>query len=307
MFHFTLLWIILVFVLLWFGNRLITHWFDRLLSWRRYGNIRFFAHLLAGIFYSLLVANGTYASLKLLFTIDPPTLEQIVVMNVYGAIIFIPAFSLYFSLQFLRSWRKSELASEKFQKESMRSRLESLKSHLDPHFLFNNLNILSSLIETDPARSKTFLLTFSDVYRMILHTKSEDLISLESEIRFIEKYFFLLENRFGDAIRLEMNLPEELLACYIPPLTLQILVENAMKHNRISERKPLLIRIYSEGRVIVVSNSLNLKAISPSEKSGSGLDNIRKRFSYFDLHNVRVITTPTEFQVHLPLIEQAKK
>lgn len=307
MLHFTLLWIITVFTLLWFGNRLITHWFDRLLSWRRYGNIRFFTHLLVGILYSLLVANGTYASLKLLFTIDPPTVEQIVVMNVYGAVIFIPAFSLYFSLQFLRSWRKSELASEKFQKESMRSRLESLKSHLDPHFLFNNLNILSSLIETDPARSKEFLLTFSDVYRMILHTKSEDLISLETEIRFIEKYFFLLENRFGDAIRLEITLPEEILSAYIPPLTLQILVENAMKHNRISERKPLQIRIHSEGRVIVVSNSLNLKQLSPSEKSGSGLDNIRKRFSYFDIHHVRVITTPTEFQVHLPLIEQAKK
>lgn len=302
MVQFTLAWILIVFVLLWIGNRMISRILNRILTWKQYGNIRFFTQLLVGILYSLLIANGTYAALKLLLTVDPPTVSQLVVMNVYGSIIFIPAYSVYFSLHFLRNWRKSEVESARHQKESMRSRLETLKSHLDPHFLFNNLNILSSLIQTDKEKSQEFLHTFAEVYRMLLKTKSEDLIPLSEEIRFISSYCYLLEARFGDCLSFQIDVPEDLQSRLIPPLTLQMLVENAIKHNQITEKKPLTVSITASGDVITVANSLNPKP-QPSDKTeGSGLNNIRRRFDYFSDQPIRIESDETTFRVHLPLL-----
>jgi sensor histidine kinase YesM len=302
MVKFTLAWILIVFVLLWIGNRMISRILNRILTWKQYGNIRFFTQLLVGILYSLLIANGTYAALKLLLTVDPPTVSQLVVMNVYGSIIFIPAYSVYFSLHFLRNWRKSEVESARHQKESMRSRLETLKSHLDPHFLFNNLNILSSLIQTDKEKSQEFLHTFAEVYRMLLKTKSEDLIPLSEEIRFITSYCFLLEARFGDCLSFQICVPENLQSRLIPPLTLQMLVENAIKHNQITEKKPLTVSITASGDVITVANSLNPKPQLSDKTEGSGLNNIRRRFDYFSDQPIRVDNSGSRFEVHLPLL-----
>jgi two-component sensor histidine kinase len=302
MVQFTLAWILIVFVLLWIGNRMISRILNRILTWKQYGNIRFFTQLLVGILYSLLIANGTYAALKILLTVDPPTVSQLVVMNVYGSIIFIPAYSVYFSLHFLRNWRKSEVESARHQKESMRSRLETLKSHLDPHFLFNNLNILSSLIQTDKEKSQEFLHTFAEVYRMLLKTKSEDLIPLSEEIRFITSYCFLLEARFGDCLSFQIDVPENLQSRLIPPLTLQMLVENAIKHNQITEKKPLTVSITASGDVITVANSLNPKPQSSDKTEGSGLNNIRRRFDYFSDQPIRVDNSGSRFEVHLPLL-----
>ncbi|HOY94401.1 MAG TPA: histidine kinase [Catalimonadaceae bacterium] len=302
MVQFTLAWILIVFVLLWFGNRMISRILNQILTWKQYGNIRFFTQLLVGILYSLLIANGTYAALKLLLTVDPPTVSQLVVMNVYGSIIFIPAYSVYFSLHFLRNWRKSEVESARHQKESMRSRLETLKSHLDPHFLFNNLNILSSLIQTDKEKSQEFLHTFAEVYRMLLKTKSEDLIPLSEEIRFITSYCYLLEARFGDCLSFQIDVPENIQSRLIPPLTLQMLLENAIKHNQITEKKPLTVSITASGDVISVANSLNPKPQPTDKTEGSGLNNIRRRFDYFSDQPIRIESDETTFRVHLPLL-----
>lgn len=302
MVQFTFAWILIVFVLLWFGNRMISRILNRILAWKQYGNIRFFTQLLVGILYSLLIANGTYAALKILLTVDPPTVSQLVVMNVYGSVIFIPAYSVYFGLHFLRNWRKSEVESARHQKESMRSRLETLKSHLDPHFLFNNLNILSSLIQTDKEKSQEFLHTFAEVYRMLLKTKSEDLIPLSEEIRFITSYCYLLEARFGDCLSFQIDVPENIQSRLIPPLTLQMLVENAIKHNQITEKKPLTVSITASGDEISVANSLNPKTQSADKTEGSGLNNIRRRFDYFSDQPIRIESDETTFRVHLPIL-----
>lgn len=303
MMNFTVSWIVLVFVLLWVGYYFLTKLLNRHLSWLKFGNIRFFTHLICGILYSLLVINLTYTSLKFLLTMDPPTTEQLVVMNVYGAVIFIPIFSIYFSLQFLRSWRKSEVESEKFQKESIRSQLESLRSHLDPHFLFNNLNILSALIDRDPVQSKVFLYKFAEVYRLLLRSKSEDLIPLSEELRFVESYCFLIETRFGQSIRISISIPEKLHSYFLPPLTLQMLVENAIKHNVVTEKKPLTISVSGENQVLTVSNSLNEKKEPAGKKPGSGLENIKMRYRHYTKESLRIAKTESEFTVTIPLLQ----
>lgn len=301
-FYITAGWFLIVALLLWWGNRFINSTFDRILPWKKWGNLRFFILLLIGLFYLLIVVNVTYVLLKVMMTTNPPTPGQMLVTNVFGAAIFIPLFSIYFSLHFLRHWRKSELESERIQKENIKTQLNVLRSQLDPHFLFNNLNILNALIDTDPVRSKAFLEKLSDVYRALLKSKSDDLIPLSEELLFIDAYIYLLKTRFGNHLQFTINLQTGH-GRMIPPLTLQLLIENAIKHNTIDERHPLAIHLLQmESDYIIVSNSLNEKKINEG-RQGSGLQNIRDRYAYFTSKEIKISKSPSHFEVHIPLLD----
>jgi sensor histidine kinase YesM len=303
-FYFTLGWLIVIALLLWVGNRQLTIRLDGVLPWSRYGNWRFFIHLLLGLAYLLLLVNLIYFIIRVSLTDSTPTREQIIVMNAWGAAIFIPVFSLYFSLHFLRHWRESELEVEKVQKEKIRSQLDSLKNHLDPHFLFNNLNILSSLVDKDTAASKIFIEKFAEVYRSLLRTKSDDLIPLQEEMAFIQSYMYLIRVRFENHIVFTNFLGTDSKNKMLPPLTLQMLIENAIKHNLITEKQPLTIELVDGvGHYLIVRNNLHPKLSGQKETSGSGLQNIQQRYSHFTDLPVRIEKTETHFEVHIPLLE----
>ncbi|MEQ8469740.1 MAG: histidine kinase [Marinoscillum sp.] len=301
--YYTIATIALVGSFLWLGNTLITKSLDRWFPWTAYGKRRFFTHLLIGIIYSIGVINIAYYIVKILATDLLPTTEQLVVANVYGAIVIIPIFSIYFSLHFLNHWQESELAMERFQKESMSSQLETLKNHLDPHFLFNNLNILSALIDKDADQSQEFLGRFAQVYRTMLLTKAEDLVTLEEEMNFIETYIFLIRTRFQDFIQFKIDLDDESLFFMMPPLTLQMLIENAVKHNNITAEEPLVIKIYRKNNRIFVENNVNEKAEDLKTKSGTGLRNIQARYKYYTDEEVMINRIGEVFRASLPLIE----
>lgn len=303
-FYFSAGWLLLIALLLWVGNRQLTIRLDSVLPWTRYGNWRFFVHLLLGLVYLLFLINVVYVLIRLLLTDDGPTAEQIIVMNAWGAAIFIPVFSLYFSLHFLRHWRESVLEIEQVQREKMRSQLDSLKNHLDPHFLFNNLNILASLVDKDKNASKTFIEKFAEVYRSLLRSKSEDLIPLYEELDFIETYMYLIHVRFENHILFRNRVSGSMKNRMLPPLTLQMLVENAIKHNLISEGIPLEIELV-EGNdsSLIVRNSLHPKMASLKDGGGSGLRNIQQRYAHFTNQKVRIEKTETHFEVHIPLLE----
>lgn len=301
---FSATWVVLIATLLWVGNKQLTIRLDKFLPWSRYGNWRFFIQLLAGLVYLLFLINLIYYIIKITLTNDPPTWEQMIVVNLWGAVLFIPLFSLYFSLHFLRHWRTSELAAEKNQRENMRAQLNSLKNHLDPHFLFNNLNILSSLIDKDQKASKVFIQKFADVYRSLLRTKSDDLIPLSEELTFVQAYMYLIGVRFGEHIVFNTTVNSSLRARMIPPLTLQMLLENAVKHNLISETQALQIDITEgETNYLVVRNTLNTKTSTQAMGEGTGLTNIQQRYSHFTDLPVKIIKTTTHFEVHIPLLE----
>ena len=294
--YFSLGWFALISFLLWIGNRILTKRLDKQLSWSRWGNVRFFTQLLSGLIYLLLLINGTYYAIKMPLTGTPPSIEQLVVANVWGIIIFVPVFSIYFSLHFLRHWRKSELEMERFQKENIRSQLDSLKNHLDPHFLFNNLNILASLIDKNKEASKEFVHKFAEVYRSILKSKAEDLILLDDEMKFIESYIFLIKMRFEENVT--FNIEVSSYGKMLPPLTIQMLVENAIKHNNM----PLMISIVQDGPDhLVISNSLNKSGVEVT--SGTGISNIRKRYAHFTEKTVDVSEQNGKFEVRIPLLE----
>lgn len=302
-FYFTTGWLIVIALLLWFGNRQLTLRLDKILPWSKYGNWRFFIQLVLGLAYLLLLVNGIYYAIKVFLTDDPPTREQFTVMNVWGAGIFIPTFSLYFSLHFLRHWRTSELEAAKSQKESMRAQLDSLKNHLDPHFLFNNLNILSSLIDKDSDTSKKFIAKFAEVYRTMLNTKSDDLIPVYDELSFIESYMYLIHIRFENHIRFTVNLDKHARNKMIPPLTLQMLIENAIKHNLITDARPLTIEVAASETHLHVRNSLFAKPVTSSENHGSGLKNIEQRYAHFTDLKVEIHQSENLFEVRVPLLE----
>lgn len=301
----TTAWVLIVAVLLWAGNRGLAILLDRSLPWSKYGNLRFFVHLLLGLLLLLLLLNLSYIALKVIATNDMPTRAQIIVMNAYGAFVFIPIFSIYFSIHFLKHWRKSELEVSKYQEQQVKSQLASLKNHLDPHFLFNNLNILSALIEVDPKRSRVFVDKFAEVYRWILKRSSDDLIPLPDEIDFINSYIFLIRTRFEKNIQFSINLQSNHTLKMVPPLTLQMLVENAIKHNSIYEGSPLSVEInQTSENYLTVSNSLSRKTTNEGiTESGSGLQNIRQRYAHFTELPVKVLETDSKFEVHIPLLE----
>lgn len=296
-------WVTLTLALVWFMNRLLTRQLDKKLPWLKHGNKRFYWQLGLGIVLSLFIINLSYFSLKLGLTSDPPDQEQILTMNVLGILVLLPTISINFGIQFLSNWKNAQLNSEKFQKETIKAELTTLKNHLDPHFLFNNLNILSSLISKDKELSQNYLEKFADVYRNILESSQEELVTLNQELCFIASYLYLLEIRFEDTIQTFIDVNAEDHQRYIPPLTIQMLIENAIKHNTISEIRPLKIHIASQNGFISIKNNYQPKKQLVKSAGGTGLRNIKKRYSYFTSKKVQVFENPESFIVKIPLIK----
>lgn len=301
-YYLTLGWIDLMLILIFVFNRLLTNLLDNKLPWLVYGNKRFYTQLGLGILISLAVINLSYLIFKFALTQDPPDATQLASINALGILVLMPVISINFGIQFLRNWKDAQLASENFQKESIKAELTILKNHLDPHFLFNNLNILSSLISKDQKQSQAYLEKFAEVYRIILQSSSEELVELKQELGFINAYMYLLSIRFEETIQLEMHIDKSLEQLYIPPLTLQMLIENAIKHNLITETKPLKISIESRSGFLVIKNNLQEKKVEVKDSNKSGLENIKKRYSYFTDQKVEVNKNATSFIVKVPLI-----
>ena len=212
-------------------------------------------------------------------------------------------FGIYESIYFYAQLQESLLARQKLEKANIQTQLDGLKNQVNPHFLFNSLNTLSYLIPEDPHKAENFVQQLSKVYRYILEIRDRKLISLEEELKFTGAYIYLLKERFEDSLRVEINIPQEHLGLQIVPLSLQILLENAIKHNVVSKQNPLFVTIQLDGdQQIMVENNLQkkLKAV-PGTKTG--LQNIRNRYSFFSGKTVKVLESATAFKVTLPLLK----
>lgn len=295
-------WIVVVISLILLSNRLLTIRLDRKLPWLTYGNSRFYWQLGIGILLSLIIINLSYLILKFTLTQDPPDGDQILAMNVIGIVLLLPTISMNFGIQFLKNWKNAQVSSETFQKESIKAELTALKNHLDPHFLFNNLNVLSSLISKDKKQSQRYLEKFAEVYRIILQSSSEELVALHEELDFISAYMYLLQIRFEETIQLNVNIPNEAKNTYLPPLTLQMLIENAIKHNIVTETKPLRIDISVQDETVVIQNNLQEKKVAAHQSSKSGLKNIKRRYAHFSDIPIEVFKTESSYIVKVPLI-----
>lgn len=210
--------------------------------------------------------------------------------------------SIYESIFFNHQLRHSIEETENLKRESLSAQLNALRTQVNPHFLFNNLNTLSSLIPENPKHAVDFVQQLSKVYRHILEVKDEKSILLRKEMEVLEAYYFLLKTRFGSNIEVKIDVPCEKLDKKIVPLSLQLLMENAIKHNIVSSSRPLLINIFTENGSLVMDNNLQVKN-QISESTGIGLDNIRNRYKLLGDKEVKVTATESNFTVSIPLIE----
>lgn len=209
--------------------------------------------------------------------------------------------AVYESIYFMYELRHSVEETEKLKRENLAAQLNALRTQVNPHFLFNNLNTLSSLIPENPEHAVDFVQELSKVYRHILEVKDEKCISLKDELEVLNAYTFLLKTRFDKNLQVNINIPPEKMEQKIVPLSLQILMENAIKHNIVSSDKPLYIEVFTENGSLVVSNNLQMKK-QVNESTGIGLDNIRNRYKLLSDKQVKVTESETNFTVSIPLI-----
>ena len=198
--------------------------------------------------------------------------------------------------------QKIRLNAERLERENMQSQLIALKNQLSPHFLFNSFSILTSLIESDTAQSVIFVKRLSASYRYILEQSALDTILIKKELEFIESYLFLLEARFKDKFSVVINIAEPDRSQYlIAPLTLQLLIENAIKHNQMSEQHPLVVSIQIDKPYLIVSNAVRLRPVNVYS-TGTGLENIINRYTLLSKTPTIVEKTDHFFTVKIPLL-----
>ncbi len=225
-------------------------------------------------------------------------------LQVLSASVFLSGMTMSFYELFymFKKYKEAEVAREKLQRINLQSQLNTLKNQVNPHFLFNSLNTLTSLIPEDPNLAVEFVQKLSTSYRNILTFRDEKLISLEKELNALDSYVFLLKMRFQDKIIIENNIPESLNEHLIIPLSLQMLIENAVKHNIVSAKKPLYIQLKIADNCLIVSNNKQIKS-QVHNSTKVGLENIKSRYKLVNDTEVEVIETEDAFKVKLPLIK----
>lgn len=216
-------------------------------------------------------------------------------------IIFIIIASIIYAISFFKAWRHEVEQSEKIKSEALSLKYQVLQNQVNPHFLFNSLNVLGSLIDIDVSKAKDFTRELSLFYRDVLHFKEEDIISLKEEIKFVNRYIYLQQIRFGKALQVEVAANKNVEGMVIP-LSLQALVENAIKHNEISKANPLkLVIAITDNFELIVENNLQPKNIL-GKSSKTGLQNLVARYEYLTGKKVVVTKNENYFRVKLPLI-----
>ncbi|MCU0467151.1 MAG: histidine kinase [Arcicella sp.] len=205
---------------------------------------------------------------------------------------------------YVNQLEKTQIEAEKFKKISTQAQLQAVKNQINPHFLFNNLSVLSALIPLDTTASVEFVKQFSKVYRYVLQNHDKELIELSTELDFINAYLYLLKQRFGESLDININIPQDCQQDYIIPLALQMLVENAVKHNIVSKNKPLQINIYTEGMsTLVVQNNLQRKVVNDVESNQLGLANIAQRYDFLGQKSIDIQEINNFFIVKFPIIK----
>lgn len=209
---------------------------------------------------------------------------------------------IYESIYYFTGWKHMAVRAEILKRENLQTQLNSLKAQVNPHFLFNSLGSLSSLVEENPGKAQQFITEMSAVYRYLLQDMEKPLTSLHNELAFIHAYAGMLETRFGNALQLSFDVKEQALENLLPPHTLQLLVENAVKHNAVLPQDPLEVRIFTNAdNWLTVQNKLHLKATRPAG-SGTGLHNIAAKYKLLKQPDIRINRTQSHFEVSIPLI-----
>ncbi len=285
-----------------FGNMLYFNLIDKVLNWHNKPEKTLIISILGAVplnalilfilnlFFRVLIFGQSFQAF--IHNINPLEYTIVVLFALVIALFIIVNYSF-------KNIREAQLKAEQLKTQNEQIRFESLKAQLDPHFLFNNLNVLVSLIDENPVKAEKFTLKLSDIYQYVLSQKDKKLVPLKDEIDFAGKYLELLKMRYEDG--LTYSLPKMIPEGNIPPLSLQLLLENAIKHNKISGQTPLKIDISVQSNRLVVTNNLNPKQM-PDTSFQIGLKSLDERYKLLN-SQIEIIQTKDSFTVKLPIIK----
>jgi len=224
-----------------------------------------------------------------------------VFMGVLAGLLFVSMLAQFLIIvRFTEKWSDSQKQISEMKREKLEMDYNSLQDQINPHFLFNNLSVLKSLIIYNKESAVKFTEDFTDVYRYVLQSKEKRLVSVKEELAFIDSYLSLHKERLGDGLRIKYYVSKDVMESKIAPLTLQLLVENAIKHNIAIKDSPLNIRIHADRDILEVKNNVQLRNTSYSTKTG--LDNLLKRYEFLTNHKISIDASSQKFIVRIPLL-----
>lgn len=297
----------LVTIVAWEGNLRIDHWLNGKYPWTGNTGKRIAIQAPLAFLYTSAAILALTRGYKIFVCGEDPKHEHMAMMSlIIGLMITGIILIGEICSQFFTSWKKSLVEVEKYKAESIQAQLQNLKNQINPHFLFNNLSVLSSLVYRDQDKAVGFIDQLSKVYRYLLSNRNVELIALKDELAFLRSYIYLLQIRFDTHIAFDIDAGEEWMHFMLPPMSLQILVENAIKHNEVASDAPLLIRITADDDMLTVANNLQAR-IRSEESSGTGLQNIQSRYAFFTDRKLIIRQDEHEFCVSIPLLRTRPK
>ncbi len=283
------------------------YWFDYLnhkVKWEKYARYRLLAGALGGVIITII--SVFLIRIFIYVGINGKTFNEFLasengIFYVISLLITVVISAFFHTFYLYREVQKNKVTEQKIIAGTASAQFDALKNQLDPHFLFNSLNVLTSLIDENPDSAQNFTTALSKVYRYVLEQKNKELVSVDEELQFAKTYVRLLKMRFEDSIVFEIpekaNNPE----AKVVPLSLQLLLENAVKHNIVNDSKPLHIKIYEREGNLIVENNLQPKKVL-KKGSGVGLVNIQQRYSLLTKRKVNINKTTSAFIVQLPML-----
>lgn len=292
----------LMWMVLWKGNSMLARFLSRRIPWMLEPVKRFLVGIVLTISFTVL---AVITLMELFEYFLNTTLGEGYLYTLYGSVLITIFISFFLHARnFLLSWRKASFEKEVFEKESISAKYEALKNQVSPHFLFNSLNALTNLVYEDQQKAVSFIKQLSEVYRYVLDTRDREVVPIAEELKFLHAYLYLQQIRFGKKLHVDIAaLPGNV---QVAPLALQMLIENAIKHNVISEEDPLTIMLYAENGFLVVENNLQRKtSMDEGTSSGLGLENIRKRYEFLSREKIQVLEYERKFVVKLPVLKNS--
>jgi two-component system, LytTR family, sensor kinase len=291
----------------WLGHGYIFHYLDKKISWIEQPVKRAIWGLVALVIYS---AVAFFFIQMLFYYLVNGTLPNVTLKWIIGSVFYPVGISFVITLTFtavgfFRAWKASAVKAEKLNTEMMAYKYEVLRNQINPHFLFNSLNALSDLVYEDQELAVKFIQRLSNLFRYVLDSRDKELVPLSEEIEFVKSFVYLLKSRFDDKLVIDMELEageDEL----IVPVSIQMLLENAVKHNEVSDAFPLKIKVRKVNGYIEISNSLKAKSADDASTK-LGIRNLKQQFAFFTDKEIKISKTQNTFVVSVPLIQSQTK
>ena len=290
--------------LLYFANATIFIYLDKVFAADRFTPKRILIGFLASFLISIVVIfllrifeDVIVEGITFNEFLNHETLSNYLVASILTFVVTLAFHAFYF----YKAYSDSKVKEQKIIAGTASAQFESLKNQIDPHFLFNSLNVLSSLIEENPDNAQRFTTSLSKIYRYVLEQKDKELVSVSEELAFAKTYMNLLKMRFENSITYELPEDFDNQEAKVVPLSLQLLLENTIKHNVVSEQKPLHIKIYIENNYLIVENNLQKKEVL-QDRRGVGLQNIVNRYGLISERKMHIEESPEIFKVKIPIL-----